>query len=58
MEWLSQLFTQDPLSIAIPVVIIISVFVYAARRAHVKHIERIKKIDERYIQQTVSRSNS
>jgi len=57
MEWLSNFFIQEPLSIAIPVVIIISIFAYAARRAHIKHLERIKEIDERYIQQTVSRSD-
>lgn len=48
MEWLNNFFTQEPLSIAIPVVIIIGVFLYAARRAHVKHLERIRKIDETY----------
>jgi len=55
MEWLSNFFTQEPLSIAIPVIIIISIFIYAARRAHLKHLERIKQIDERYTQQTISR---
>lgn len=55
MEWLNNFFTQEPLSIAIPVIVIISVFIYAARRAHVKHLERIRKIDERYINQSISR---
>jgi len=57
MEWLENFFTQEPLAVAIPVIIIISIFAYAARRAHIKHVERIKKIDDRYIQQTVSRSD-
>ena len=48
MDWLSKFFTQEPYSIAIPVIFIISVFLYAARRAHKKHLERIKKIDETY----------
>ena len=56
MDWLSNFFIQEPFSIALPVIIIIiSIFIYAARRAHIKHIERIKKIDERYIQQSISR---
>jgi len=55
MEWLSNFFVQEPYSIVIPVIIIISIFIYAARRAHIKHIERIKKIDECYIQQSISR---
>ncbi len=48
MEWLSNFFTQEPLSIAVPVVVIISIFIFAARRAHLKHLERIRKIDETY----------
>lgn len=48
MEWLNNFFTQEPLSIVIPVIVIISIFIYAARRAHFKHLERIKKIDETY----------
>lgn len=48
MEWLNNFFTQEPFSLAIPVVIIIAIFVYAARRAHFKHLERIRKIDESY----------
>ncbi|MCW8864300.1 MAG: hypothetical protein OQK09_03525 [Colwellia sp.] len=48
MEWLSNFFTHEPLSIAIPVIVIVSIFIYAARRAHCKHVERIKKIDETY----------
>ncbi len=55
MEWLTNFFTQEPFSIVIPVVIIISIFAYAARRAHIKHLERIRQIDERYIQQSTSR---
>ncbi len=58
MEWLSHIFIQEPLSVAAPVILIVSIFVYAARRAHIKHVERLKQIDERYIQQTVSRSDS
>ncbi len=48
MEWLSNFFTQEPLSIAIPVIVIVAIFIYVARRAHLKHLERIKKIDETY----------
>ncbi len=57
MEWLSDFFIQEPISIAVPVIIIISIFAYAARRAHIKHLERIKKLDERYIQHTISSSD-
>ena len=48
MEWLSNFFIKEPFSLAIPVIIIISVFIFAMRRAHFKHLERIRKIDESY----------
>jgi len=58
MEWLNNFFTQEPLSLAIPVVIIIAIFVYAARRAHINHLERIRKIDESYHSQITKKSSS
>jgi preprotein translocase subunit YajC len=48
MEWINTFFTQEPFSLVIPVVIIIAIFIYAARRAQIKHLERIRKIDESY----------
>ncbi len=48
MEWLNDFFTQELFSLAIPVVIIIGIFLYAVRRAHFKHLERIRQIDETY----------
>ena len=58
MEWLNNFFTQEPFSLAIPVVIIIAIFVYAARRAHIKHLERIRKIDESYHTQITTKNSS
>lgn len=58
MEWLNNFFTQEPLSLAIPVVIIIAIFVFAARRAHIKHVERIRKIDESYHTHIISKPSS
>ncbi len=56
MEWLSNFFNNEPFSIAVPVMLIVSIFIYAARRAHIKHVERIKKIDETYnIRSTIYR---
>jgi len=48
MEWLNTLLNNEFFSLLVPVIIIISIFIYAARRAHVKHLERIRKIDEIY----------
>jgi hypothetical protein len=50
MEWLKNIFIQESFSIVIPIIVIIGVFIYAARRAHIKHKARIKEINERYIQ--------
>ncbi|MBL4764994.1 MAG: hypothetical protein JKX67_06910 [Colwellia sp.] len=58
MEWLNNFFTQEPLFLAIPIVIIISIFAYAARRAHIKHLERIREIDESYHIHTISKDFS
>ena len=58
MEWINKLFTQQPFSLAIPIIIIIAIFIYAARRAHFKHLERIRKIDEIYYIQTSSKASS
>lgn len=55
MEWLSNFFTEEPFSIIIPIFIIVTVFIYAARRAHIKHIERIKQIDEQYLPQKITK---
>jgi hypothetical protein len=58
MDWINKFFIQQPFSLAIPIVIIICIFIYAARRAHVKHLERIRKIDENYHIQTSSKASS
>ena len=49
MEWLSSFFRGDIYSIVVLMIIIISVFIYAARRAHLKHIQKLKEIEDCYI---------
>ena len=58
MEWINNFFIQEPFFFVIPVVIIIGVFACAAYRAQIKHVERIKKIDERYRIETNSKTSS
>ena len=48
MEWLYHFLTHDPLIITILIGVIVSIFIYAAHNAHIKHLDRIKKIDEIY----------
>lgn len=48
MEWLTSTLLQEPLILFLSIAIIVSVFLYAARKAHLNHIERMKKIDETF----------
>lgn len=49
MEWLNSFFRGDTYSVVILIIIIISIFIYAVCRAHIKHIKRLKKIEDCYI---------
>lgn len=57
MEWINKFFIQEPIALVILVVIIISIFIYAARRAHIKHLARIKQIEESYYVQISSKAS-
>jgi len=48
MEWLQNALSQEPLVLFISISIIVSVFAFAARKAHINHLERMKKIDETF----------
>jgi len=48
MDWLFTLFSQESWYFVTALVIIFAVFIYATRKEHLKHIERIKKIDQGY----------
>lgn len=49
-----ELISKSKFSLAIPIVII---FIYAARRAHLQQIERIRKMDKIYHIQTNSKNS-
>ena len=44
MEWLNLIFSPEILSLLIPIVFIVGVFVVMALKAHHRHEERIEKI--------------
>ena len=48
MEWLQSALSQDPFVLLAAILIIVSVFAFAVRKAHINHIERMKKIDETF----------
>jgi len=48
MEWLHSALSQEPFFLLISISIIVSIFAFAARKAHINHLERMKKTDETF----------
>ncbi len=48
MEWLSRTLSQEPIVLLISISVIISIFVFAARKAHLNYLEKMKKINESF----------
>lgn len=48
MEWLDRVLSQEPVALFISICAVISIFIYAARKAHLNHIARMKKIDDSF----------
>lgn len=48
MEWLSGLLSQEPIVLYISISVVVSVFIIAARKAHLNHLAKMKKIDESF----------
>jgi len=48
MDWLFSIFSQESGYFITSIIVIFGVFIYMTRKEHLKHIERIKKIDQGY----------
>jgi len=48
MEWLSRTLSQDPTVLALSITAIVSIFIFAARKAHLNHLAKMKKIDDSF----------
>jgi len=48
MEWLSRILSQEPIALYISITVVVSVFVFAARKAHLNHLAKMKKIDDSF----------
>ena len=46
MEWLSGILSQEPIALYISITVVVSVFSLAARKAHLNHLAKMKKIDD------------
>ncbi len=57
MEWLNIFLSEQPFTLAIPVLFIFFVFIYAMRQAHFKHVARVKEINDRYTVHSISSSD-
>lgn len=48
MEWIQSALLHEPLVLLSLVFIVFAVFIFAARKAHLNHLERMRKIDETF----------
>jgi hypothetical protein len=48
MEWLQNLLSQETLILFVSITLMIGVFLFAARRAHINHAKRMKEIDKTF----------
>ncbi|KGJ90432.1 hypothetical protein GAB14E_3675 [Colwellia psychrerythraea] len=48
MDWLSKTLSQEPAILIISISVVLTIFIFAARRAHLNHLAKIKKIDESF----------
>jgi len=48
MEWLSKTLSQEPIVLLISISVVITIFIFSARKAHLNHIAKMKKIDDSF----------
>ncbi|WP_198559898.1 hypothetical protein [Colwellia sp. 12G3] len=48
MEWLSRILSHEPTVLALSITVVVTIFIFAARKAHVNHLAKMKKIDDSF----------
>ncbi|MFQ3264187.1 MAG: hypothetical protein ACI9U5_000049 [Colwellia sp.] len=48
MEWLSRTLSKEPTVLALLITLVLTIFVFAARKAHLNHLAKMKKIDDTF----------
>ena len=48
MEWLSRMLSQEPTVLALSITVIVTVFIFSARKAHLNHLAKMKKINDSF----------
>ncbi|WP_197411187.1 hypothetical protein [Colwellia sp. TT2012] len=48
MEWLSKSLSQEPLVLVLSITVVVGIFIFSARKAHLNHLAKMKKIDDSF----------
>jgi hypothetical protein len=48
MEWLSKMLSQEPIILLISISVVVTIFIFSARKAHLNHVAKMKKINETF----------
>lgn len=48
MEWLNNILSQEPIVLSLSIVAVITIFIFAARKAHLNYLAKMKKIEESF----------
>ncbi len=48
MEWMSSTLLQEPTILILSISVVVSVFIFAARKAHLNYSKKMKKINESF----------
>ena len=48
MEWLSRTLSQEPIVLFISITTVVAIFILAARKSHLNHLAKMKKIDDSF----------
>lgn len=48
MDWLLSALSQEYSILIISITVVVTIFIFAARKAHSNHLAKIKKIDESF----------
>lgn len=48
MEWLNNILSQELIVLSLSIVGVITVFIFAARKAHLNYLDKMKKIEESF----------
>ncbi len=48
MEWLSKVLSQEPIVLLISISVVVTIFIFSARKAHLNYLAKMKKINDSF----------